>query len=74
LGGDITYIQTNQGWLYLAAMIDFFSCQVVGWQVSDRIYQQLVNDAFLFELANRGYPKGVMIHTGRGSQYCAKSF
>jgi putative transposase len=72
--GDITYIQTNQGWLYLAVMIDLFSRQVVGWQISDRIDQDLVNDALLFALANRGYPKGVMIHTDRGSQYCAKTF
>jgi putative transposase len=72
--GDITYLQTSQGWLYLAVMIDLFSRQVVGWQISDRIDQQLVNDALLAALANRGYPKGVMIHTDRGSQYCAKSF
>jgi putative transposase len=72
--GDITYIQTSQGWLYLAVMIDLFSRQVVGWQVSDRIDQQLVNDALLAALANRGYPKQVMIHTDRGAQYCAKSF
>jgi putative transposase len=72
--GDITYIQTSQGWLYLAVMIDLFSRQVVGWQVSDRIDQQLVNDALLAGLANRGYPKQVMIHTDRGAQYCAKSF
>ncbi len=72
--GDITYIQTNQGWLYLAVMIDLFSRQVVGWQVSDRIDQQLVNEALLAAMANRGCPKRVMIHTDRGSQYCAKSF
>jgi putative transposase len=60
--------------LYLAVMIDLFSRQVVGWQVSDRIDQQLVNDALLAALANRGYPKQVMIHTDRGAQYCAKSF
>jgi putative transposase len=72
--GDITYLQTNQGWLYLAVMLDLYSRQVVGWQISDRIDQTLVNDALLAALANRGYPKGVMVHTDRGSQYCAKSF
>jgi putative transposase len=72
--GDITYLQTNQGWLYLAVMIDLYSRQVVGWQVSDRIDQKLVNDALLAALVNRGRPKKVMIHTDRGSQYCAKTF
>jgi putative transposase len=72
--GDITYLQTSQGWLYLAVIIDLYSRQVVGWQVSDRIDQKLVNDALLAALANRGKPKKVMIHTDRGSQYCAKTF
>lgn len=72
--GDITYLHTSQGWLYLAVMIDLFSRQVVGWQISDRMDQQLVNDALMAALANRGFPTGVMIHTDRGSQYCANSF
>jgi transposase InsO family protein len=72
--GDITYIQTAQGWLYLAVMIDLFSRQVVGWQMSKRIDQRLVNDALQAALLTRGKPSGVMIHTDRGSQYCAKSF
>jgi transposase InsO family protein len=72
--GDITYLQTTQGWLYLAVMIDLFSRQVVGWQMSSRIDQTLVNEALQAALRARGKPQGVMIHTDRGSQYCAASF
>ena len=72
--GDITYIQVQEGWLYLATMIDLFNRQVVGWQVSSKIDQALVNDALNAALINRGKPEGVMIHTDRGSQYCAKTF
>jgi putative transposase len=72
--GDITYLWTSEGWLYLATMIDLFSRQIVGWQMSNRIDQDLVNDALNAALINRGNPSGVMIHTDRGSQYCAHSF
>lgn len=72
--GDITYIQTSEGWLYLATMIDLFSRQVVGWQMSTRIDQALVNDALNAALISRGEPTGVMIHTDQGSQYCSRSF
>ena len=72
--GDITYIQTQEGWLYLATMIDLFNRQVVGWQVSTRIDQTLVNDALNAALYTRGNPRGVIVHTDRGSQYCAHSF
>ena len=72
--GDITYLRTNEGWLYLAVMLDLFSRQVIGWQVSNRIDQALVNDALNAALLTRGKPQGVMIHTDRGSQYCARSF
>ena len=51
--GDITYLQTQEGWLYLATMIDLFNRQVVGWQVSTRIDQVLVNDALNAALHTR---------------------
>ena len=72
--GDITYLQTQDGWLYLATMIDLFNRQVIGWQISNRIDQALVNDALIAALATRGKPSGVIVHTDRGSQYCSKSF
>jgi putative transposase len=71
---DITYILTDEGWLYLAVMIDLFSRRVVGWQVSDRIDKHLVCSALAMALMNRGFPKGVLIHSDRGSQYCAELF
>jgi putative transposase len=72
--GDITYLRTSDGWLYLAVMIDLFSRQVIGWQMSTRIDQTLVCDALEAALAIRGRPGSVMIHTDRGSQYCSKAF
>lgn len=72
--GDITYIRTDAGWLYLAIMLDLFSRQVVGWQMSSRIDTPLVKDALQAALVNRGNPTGVMIHSDQGSQYCAKTF
>ncbi len=72
--GDITYLRTTQVWLYLAVFIDLHSRLVVGWQMSERIDQALVIDALQAALLTRGNPKGVMIHTDRGSQYCADNF
>jgi putative transposase len=71
---DITHIQTDEGWLYLAVMIDLFSRRVFGWQVSDRIDKHLVCSALAMALINRGFPKGVLVHSDRGSQYCAELF
>jgi putative transposase len=51
-----------------------FSRQVVGWQVSDRIVKHLVCNALAMALMNRGFPKGVLVHSDRGSQYCAELF
>ena len=54
LVGDITYIATECGWLYLAVVIDLYSRKVVGWQMSHRINQDLVNDALQAVLLTRG--------------------
>ncbi len=72
--GDITYVWTAKGWLYLAVFIDVFSRQVVGWSMSKRINKQLVCDALLMSLWRRGFPKGVIVHTDRGSQYCSGQY
>ena len=71
---DITYLQTQEGWLYLATMIDLFNRQVIGWQISTKIDQALVNDALTAALTTRGKPSGVIVHTDRGAQYCAHSY
>lgn len=72
--GDITYLRTTQGWLYLAVFIDLFSRRVVGWQLSERIDAKLVCDALQAAMIMRGKPKGVLIHTDQGSQYCSTAF
>ncbi len=72
--GDITYIPTAQGWLYLAVVIDLYSRTVIGWAMSKRINKALVCDALHMALWRRGFPKNVMMHTDRGSQYCSKRY
>ena len=72
--GDITYIRTAQGWLYLAVVLDLYSRSVIGWATSKRINQELVCNALKRALWRRGFPKGVIMHTDRGSQYCSNSY
>ncbi len=72
--GDITYIPTKEGWLYLAVFLDLYSRKVVGWQMSERIDQTLVTEALEAALVSRGYPSGVIVHSDRGSQYCSAAF
>lgn len=71
--GDITYIWTNEGWLYLATVIDLFSRRIVGWSMSNRMTVDLVNDAFLAAMWLRKPGKGLLWHTDRGSQYASTS-
>ena len=70
--GDITYIGTDEGWLYLAVVLDLFSRKVVGWSMSDRMTATLVCDALRMALFRRKRPRGVIMHTDRGSQYCSR--
>lgn len=70
--GDITYIATDEGWLYLAVVMDLFSRKVVGWSMSDRMTATLVCDALRMALFRRKRPRGVIMHTDRGSQYCSR--
>ncbi|MBU2710367.1 IS3 family transposase [Zooshikella sp. WH53] len=72
--GDITYVWTLQGWLYLAIFIDVFSRQVIGWLMSRRINKELVYDALLMALWRRNFTTGVIVHSDRGSQYCSKKY
>ena len=69
--GDITYIRTQQGWLYLAVVIDLFSRQVVGWSMDDTMKTSLVNNALQMALHKRSPPVGLIWHTDRGSQYAS---
>lgn len=71
--GDITYIWTNEGWLYLATVIDLFSRQVVGWSMNHRMTATLVNDALTSAIWKRKPADGLLWHTDRGSQYASES-
>lgn len=68
---DITYLATGEGWLYLAVLIDLYSRKVVGWAMSERMTADLVCDALQMALWKRKMPKGVIVHSDRGSQYCS---
>lgn len=70
--GDITYIRTQEGWLYLAVIIDLHSRAVIGWSMDRRMTKALVCNALLMALFIRGFPKKVIMHTDRGSQYASK--
>lgn len=69
---DITYIPTGEGWLYLSAVIDLYSRNVVGWTMKERMTSQLATDAFNMALLNRNPP--VIHHSDRGSQYASEEF
>ncbi len=69
--GDITYIPTSEGWLYLATVIDLYSRKIVGWSMDETMKVSLVNDALKMALENRNPPKGLIWHTDRGSQYAS---
>jgi transposase InsO family protein len=71
--GDITYVWTSEGWLYLAVVIDLFSRRIVGWSLKERMQTALVNEAFLQAIWKRKPIKGMIYHTDRGSQYASKS-
>ena len=68
---DITYIWTQQGWLYLAVVLDLFSRQVVGWSMSASLQRRLVINALQMALQWRHPPQGLLHHSDRGSQYAS---
>ena len=72
--GDITYIWTREGWLYLAVILDLHSRRVNGWAVSNRMKRDLAIRAQKMAIAFRAPPKGCIHHTDRGSQYCSHDF
>lgn len=69
---DITYVHTQEGWLYLCVIIDLFSRAVVGWSVSNRMKKELVLSALKQAYKERKPGDGLIFHSDRGSQYCAK--
>ena len=69
--GDITYIWTAEGWLYLAVVLDLFSRRVIGWSMSHRLETRLVLDALEMAVDRRPTIGAVLFHSDRGSQYAA---
>lgn len=72
--GDISYIWTAEGWLYLAVILDLHSRRVIGWAVSDRLKQDLEIKALNMAINLRQPLPGCIHHTDRGSQYCAHEY
>lgn len=73
--GDITYLPTDQGWLYLATVIDLFSRRVIGWALADHMRAELVGDALGMAIATRGgQVEGVIFHSDRGCQYTSGAY
>jgi transposase InsO family protein len=71
---DITYIETAEGWLYLAVVLDLYSRAIVGWAMDHRMTRQLVKDALIMALWKRGKVKGLLLHSDRGTQYASDDY
>ena len=71
---DITYIKTDEGWMYLAVIIDLYSRAVIGWSMDKRMKKSLVCGAIMMALFRRNFPSDVIVHSDRGSQYCSNQY
>jgi putative transposase len=71
---DITYVSTNEGWLYLAVVLDLFSRRVVGWAMRETMPQELTITALQMAITNRRPGPGLVHHSDRGSQYAAQAY
>ena len=69
--GDITYVWTTEGWLYLAVVLDLFSRKVVGWAISSRIKKDLVIEAIRMATGRREVSPGLIFHSDRGANIAA---
>jgi len=72
--GDVTYVATQEGWLYLAAILALGSRRIVGWSLSDRMTSDLVCDALKVAYWQRKPVPGLIMHTDRGSQYASRHY
>ena len=72
--GDITYIPTGKGWLYLAVVIDLCSRRIVGWSLAGHLKASLVGDALRQALGSRSVSRGLIFHSDRGSQYGSREY
>ena len=72
--GDITYLWTQEGWLYLAVLLDLYSRKVVGWSLSSHVDSELVQGALEMAIGRRHPQAGLIHHTDRGSQYASHAY
>ena len=71
---DFTYLWTAEGWLYVAVVLDLYSRRVVGWSMQPHMTTQLVTDALMMAIWQRGKPDALLHHSDRGSQYTSDQF
>lgn len=71
---DITYLWTNEGWLYIAAVLDLYSRRVAGWAMANHMREELIGDALQMALCRRQPAPGLMHHSDRGSQYASDDY
>jgi putative transposase len=72
--GDISYIETREGWLYLAIVLDLHSRKVVGWSMAESMETDLVLNAMTMAIQGRATTPGLLFHSDRGSQYASQAF
>ena len=71
---DLTSVRTEEGWLYLSIVIDLYSRKVVSWSMGSRMKTKLVIDTLLMAIWKYSPPKGLIVHSDRGSQYASYSY
>ncbi|MAY58543.1 MULTISPECIES: IS3 family transposase [unclassified Pseudoalteromonas] len=72
--GDVTYLRTGEGWMYLAIVMDLYSRRIVGWHIDKRMTTDLVSKAMMKAYNLRQPPKSLVFHSDRGSQYTSKQY
>lgn len=72
--GDITYLWTKEGWLYLAIVMDIYSRKIIGWSINSSLSTELVIRALMMALVHRNAKRGIIFHSDRGSQYTSSAF
>lgn len=71
---DITYIWTEEGWLYLAGVMDLYGRKLVGWSMDSRMKTELIAAAFKQAIGRTGAKAGLLVHSDRGVQYASKEY
>jgi len=74
VAGDITYIWTIQGWMYLAMILDCFNREIVGWSMKKRMTRDIVIEALFMAIRRKRPQKGLIFHSDRVSQYASHGF